>query len=111
VVTGPKGEILLRRRPEKGLLGGMHETPMGPWEKDFPEDPLSLAPLKATFEACEGLVTHTFTHFELELMVFRANVPARQMREADGEWAPEDALERYALPSVMRKIIARALTK
>src|SRR5262249_48211068 len=31
VLISDKDEILLRRRPPKGLLGGMHEPPMSPW--------------------------------------------------------------------------------
>ncbi len=99
--------ILLRRRPPKGLLGGMHEPPMSPWEAAFPDDPTGHAPLKAKFRKLPGLVRHGFTHFELELEVYRAEGVARA--NGAGEWAPLANLKAFALPSVMRKVIDHAL--
>ncbi len=109
VVISGGSEILLRRRPPKGLLGGMHETPMSAWEANFPSDPLCLAPTKSKYRMIEGLVHHTFTHFDLELQVFVSNVNSRQRGSIEGEWAPINDLAHFALPSVMRKIIEHAL--
>jgi A/G-specific adenine glycosylase len=109
VLISKRGEILLRRRPPKGLLGGMHEPPMSPWEEDFPAEPLDHAPLKAKFRKLPGLVRHGFTHFELELQVYRAEAVDRIKSNGAGEWAPIDDLARFALPSVMRKVIDHAL--
>jgi len=109
VVLSDADEILLRRRPPKGLLGGMHEPPMSSWEKDFPAAPLAYAPLKATFRKLPGLVRHGFTHFELELQVLRAEGVAPTKANGEGEWAPLDELVRFALPSVMRKVVDHAL--
>lgn len=101
-------EILLRRRPPKGLLGGMHEPPMSPWEARFPLEPLTHAP-KADYRKLAGLVRHTFTHFELELQVYRAEGVPKSLARQAGEWAPLDELKRFALPSVMRKVVDHAL--
>jgi A/G-specific adenine glycosylase len=109
VLISDKDEIFLRRRPPKGLLGGMHEPPMSPWEDDFPRTPLAHAPLKAKFRKLPGLVRHGFTHFELELQVYRAEGIARAKTNGAGEWAPLADLMRYALPSVMRKVVAHAI--
>jgi A/G-specific adenine glycosylase len=109
VLVSKKNEVFLRRRPPKGLLGGMHEPPMSPWEKDFPPDPFAHAPMKAKYRKLNGIVRHVFTHFELELEVYRTdNIGAAQV-DASGEWAPIAELERFALPSVMRKVIEHAL--
>jgi A/G-specific adenine glycosylase len=109
VLISQNEEILLRRRPPKGLLGGMHEPPMSPWDDDFPPTPLKHAPLKAKFRKLPGLVRHGFTHFELELQVYRADGIARAKPNGAGEWAPINDLKRFALPSVMRKVVAHAL--
>ena len=109
VLLSSADEILLRRRPPKGLLGGMHEPPMSPWEKDFPADPLTHAPLKAKYRKLPGVVRHVFTHFELELHVFRAKEIDKAKVNGAGEWAPIDDLARFALPSVMRKVVDHAL--
>lgn len=111
VVVSNNDEVLLRRRPPKGLLGGMHEPPMSPWDKDFPDAPLDHAPMKAKYRKLPGLVRHGFTHFELELQVYRADGIARAKTNGAGEWAPLKALAAFALPSVMRKVIDHALTE
>ena len=109
VVVSTADEVLLRRRPPKGLLGGMHEPPMSAWTEHFPADPLALAPLAAKFRKLPGLVRHGFTHFELELEVYRTDGIARAKADGAGEWAPIDNLDTFALPSVMRKVINHAL--
>lgn len=109
VLISKDDEILLRRRPPKGLLGGMHEPPMSPWEKEFPATPLTHAPSKAKFRKLPGLVRHGFTHFELELEVYCAEATDRAKTNGAGEWAPIADLARFALPSVMRKVIDHAL--
>jgi A/G-specific adenine glycosylase len=109
VLISSKNEIWLRRRPPKGLLGGMHEPPMSPWEKNFPSHPNDHAPPKVKARKLMGLVRHTFTHFELELEVYRADDIRAPQLDGAGEWAPIAELDRFALPSVMRKVIDHAL--
>ena len=71
------GTVLLRRRPDAGLLGGMLEVPSTDWSETFPplEQALRAAPVHGQWWAVPGTVTHTFTHFRLELLVYRAVVP------------------------------------
>ncbi|MBP6011026.1 MAG: A/G-specific adenine glycosylase [Alphaproteobacteria bacterium] len=109
VLISERDEVLLRRRPPKGLLGGMHEPPMSPWGQHFPAEPLMLAPIKTKYRKLPGLVRHGFTHFELELEVYRAENLPRGKANGAGEWAPITDLARFALPSVMRKVIEHAL--
>jgi A/G-specific adenine glycosylase len=109
------GAVLLRQRPPQGLLGGMLETPGSPWAEGG-SDGKSLddyAPLKASWRKLPGLVTHTFTHFHLELAVYRAEVGlrARPRRAAEPErcsFVAKRDLVRAALPSVMRKVLDHA---
>ncbi|MDX2159524.1 MAG: A/G-specific adenine glycosylase [Hyphomicrobiaceae bacterium] len=110
------GHILLRRRPDAGLLGGMLEVPSTPWGEAWvsAEDALQAAPLRAEWWPVTGSVSHTFTHFRLELLAYRAVVPADQQLDlwADPErcrWVQRRELSKAALPSVMRKVIAHAL--
>src|SRR6185503_6085545 len=71
------GHVLLRRRPEAGLLGGMLEVPSTEWRDALPplDQALRAAPVHGQWWAVPGTVTHTFTHFRLELMIYRAVVP------------------------------------
>src|SRR5262249_26832732 len=67
--------VLLRRRAEKGLLGGMAEVPTTEWTAAFEEgSALSHAPRPHSttlqWRRLPGAVTHVFTHFPLELTVY-----------------------------------------
>jgi A/G-specific adenine glycosylase len=104
------GHVLLRRRPPRGLLGGMTELPGTPWRATpwLLEEALGLAPMPASWRLA-GRATHGFTHFELAIDVYAGQVAAI---EAEGFLRPADALAGEALPSVMRKCVdvARAVT-
>jgi len=104
----PDGAVLLRRRPAKGLLGGMMEIPSSDWHAGGGGDAdLVAAPLGAKWRVLPGHVAHTFTHFHLELRVAVARVPAAAL--PDGAWVMPDALGDAGLPSVMKKIARHAL--
>jgi A/G-specific adenine glycosylase len=113
VVTRPDGAVLVRRRPENGLLGGMTEVPNTQWTHQFDEDrALEHVPIRsgsARWRRVPGLVTHTFTHFPLELAVFRAKVPARTKAPPGARFVARVELAGEALPNVMRKVVAHAL--
>jgi A/G-specific adenine glycosylase len=109
VVTRKDGALLVRTRPDKGLLAKMTEVPTTQWTHDFDDaNALDDAPLKATWQRMAGVVTHVFTHFPLELVVYRARV-ANGMRAPKGmRWILAHEIEGEAFPNVMRKVIAHA---
>ena len=101
------GAVLLRRRPDKGLLGGMMEVPSTPWMETAPGKPETHAPVRARWRKLNGKVTHTFTHFHLELSVLKAvAVENIELPAGDYRWVSRDDLAGEALPTVMRKVIA-----
>ena len=106
-------ELLLRTRPEKGLLGGMTEVPTSDWlAAQDDKTALKQAPaLKgiARWHRKVGVVTHVFTHFPLELVVHTASVPARAHAPEGMRWVLISTLRDEALPNVMRKVIAHGL--
>jgi len=115
VVVRSDGAVLLRERPLKGLLGGMLETPSTPWGETKPTSKAvaAHAPVEAVWDKTTGLVEHTFTHFHLELAVYRAEVgdDAALTQAAQAErcrWLMRRELSGAALPSVMRKVLAHA---
>ena len=106
--VGPQGrEVLLRRRPEEGLLGGMMEIPSSPWVEDDTADGWSHAPAQVAWTAVDEPVVHVFTHFRLELDVMRGTLMGAS--PVDGVWARLDRLTDYALPTVMTKVVKAAL--
>jgi A/G-specific adenine glycosylase len=104
----PAGDVLLRRRPETGLLGGMMEVPSSDWRAEAPADALAAAPVRTDWRALPGLVRHGFTHFELALTVVAGRAGA-DWAAADGIWVPPDRLSDHAIPTVMRKVVRHAL--
>lgn len=99
------GAILVRRRPDKGLLGGMLEVPTTPWDSTPPP---ATPPLSARWRPA-GRIEHTFTHFHLVLDVLMADCDGAT---PDGyRWLPAAALAGEAFPSVMRKVLEAAIPK
>ena len=92
------GSLLLERRPDKGLLGGMLGWPGSDWS----ETPAEAPPFPADWRTLPGEVRHTFTHFHLVLKIWTAELPANTIPDGltlltKHEFKPSD------LPTVMRK--------
>ena len=105
--VGSDPHILLRRRPDKGLLGGMMEVPCSEWVADAP---LATSPSDGTWQ--EGrTVQHTFTHFHLEMRVLAAHHDAvgPAAKAFGGDWAALSNLAAFALPAVMKKAVTSGL--
>jgi A/G-specific adenine glycosylase len=106
-------ELLVRTRAEKGLLGGMTEVPGSDWLAGQDDKAaLKQAPVlngMAKWHRKAGVVTHVFTHFPLELVVYTAKVAARTRAPEGMRWVPVATLAGEALPNVMRKAIAHGL--
>lgn len=104
----PDGAILLRRRPERGLLGGMIEIPSTPW-RERPwrlDEAIAAAPAAVTWSPVSGLVTHGFTHFRLELTI----LAGRSAGGEEGLWSPLARLGEHALPSLFKKLVRHAVS-
>ena len=108
--------LLVRTRAEKGLLGGMTEVPGSDWlAAQDDQAALKQAPVlkgqvrRVRWHRKVGVVTHVFTHFPLELIVYTARVAARSRAPAGMRWVPMATISDEALPNVMRKVIAHGL--
>src|SRR4051812_25749688 len=106
-------QLLVRTRAEKGLLGGMTEVPGSDWLAGQDDKAaLKQAPALtgiAKWHRKTGVVTHVFTHFPLELVIYTAKVSARTRAPEGMRWVPVATLAGEALPNVMRKAIAHGL--
>ncbi len=96
----PGTEVLLVRRPARGLLGGMRALPTGPWSGSPPG--LADAPAAIDWRLLDTTITHTFTHFRLELALAVGSTEA-QSAAVEGEYWPVDRLEEAGLPTVFAK--------
>jgi A/G-specific adenine glycosylase len=84
-----EGEVLLVRRPARGLLGGMLALPTDP-------------PAETTWSDA-GAVDHVFTHFALTMKLKCAEAEDRP----DGIWWPAERVAEAGLPTLFAKLAAR----
>jgi len=87
-------KVLVERRPDRGLLGGMLGVPTSAWG-DKPHDH-AAAPQKRNWQST-GAIKHVFTHFELRLEVFTAEAETDDV----GQWVTDIS----SLPTVFRKVV------
>jgi A/G-specific adenine glycosylase len=107
------GAVLLRKRAEDGLLGGMMEFPSTAWRQAPWSDrqARAFAPVPAAWRRLPGVVRHTFTHFHLELAVLagKAGASSGEGGPADGIWCSVKRFPEHPLPTLMKKVAAHAL--
>ncbi len=99
LVERSDGAVLLERRPDAGLLGGMLGWPGSEWAETAPED---TPPCVADWNDTRTEVRHTFTHFHLILSVRTATVPHDHPVDR-GVFLERDRFRPSDLPTVMRK--------
>jgi A/G-specific adenine glycosylase len=100
------GAVLLRRRPEKGLLGGMIELPSTPWRAApwSESEAIAAAPAAVAWAVLPGTVQHGFTHFRLELALLAGTTT----EPIAGIWATPAEFKDYALPTLTKKLVSHA---
>lgn len=115
VLQDAKGRVLLQQRPPKGLLGGLWETPTTPWSElkwTKQQQILSYAPAGIEWEKMPGTVRHVFSHFPLELSIYKGRTrktkldACGQFPDARTEWFALDDLP--ALSNLMQKVLRHA---
>jgi A/G-specific adenine glycosylase len=106
------GNVLMRRRPETGLLAHLWEFPSAPWiDKSLPlAADLSLSdfivsPGKVKLEILEQPVRHTFTHFHLELKLFVGQISTKSI-PIEGDFLSAEQIQNKALPTLMKKVMS-----
>lgn len=83
------GHVLLERRPDRGLLGGMLALP-------------EAAPAEAQWRE-GGAVDHVFTHFALRMNLLCAEAEKRP----EGIWWPVERIAEAGLPTLFAKLAER----
>jgi len=111
---GPK--LLIARRPEDGLLGGLWEFPGGKVEAG--ETPREAARREVREElgmdveilAPADEVRHAYSHFRITLHLFHARWVSGEPSappEARPSWVLPEELDRYAFPAANHAVIGR----
>ncbi|MBV7256717.1 A/G-specific adenine glycosylase [Pacificimonas sp. WHA3] len=92
-------DVLLVRRPDRGLLGGMRALPATPFVAD--REPIPAPPFETEWKAVSKPVVHVFTHFRLELTIMTADISA--MPRPSGDWHPVADIVNAGLPTLFAK--------
>lgn len=104
-VTDGKGRVLIHRRPQKGLLGGMAGLPTSNWVTDKKEivPPAIFGKTKETSPMPRITIEHTFTHFDLQLALHKAEM--LKVNAPDYYWIKTDEIKDAGLPTVFSKVL------
>ncbi len=118
VIENEAGELLIQRRPEDGLLGGLWEFPSGNTEPDEHPEAACLRMLKEDLEV-EAItlypilsINHAFTHFKITLHAYKCRIVKGHPTSKGGhpiQWVPLDVLDNFAFPRAHRKLIDHIL--
>ena len=107
-ITDKRGRVLLERRDEAEMMGGMMALPVSEWVDRTSAKTHDSAPAAVSdIEVIRGAqVMHSFTHFDLVLQACRVGpVAATGFKDAHYQWvAPDEALE-AGLPSLFAKAV------
>ena len=95
------GAMLLERRIDSGLLGGMLGWPGSAWNSNT-DDTAPCPPVAANWVDAGAEARHTFTHFHLRLTTYAAILPMDAAPER-GHFLPQSQFRPSDLPTVMRK--------
>ena len=99
------GEVLLEKRPDSGIWGGLWSLP----ECGQSDDPLQAASrlgLQVHLHAELPMFSHAFTHFRLHIQPWHLQVHRPCSAAEPGRiWLSLDELEGAALPTPVRRIL------
>lgn len=114
MVFDDQDQVLITRRPEEGLLGGLWEFPGG---KQEPGEALAETCARELHEEL-GItvdvgdlvdrVNHAYTHFKITLHAFKCRLKSGTPVSYSGNpvrWVPLSALTDYAFPRANRRLI------
>ena len=93
VITHPKNQILMTRRPPSGLLGGMMCLPSSGWDKSHQDQVLMVALGNSRKIRLSQGFSHIFTHFRADMEIFHIQVNASWRPPEKYGWAdisPDD---------------------
>jgi len=114
-VISRAGRVLIGRRPERGLLGGLWEFPGGRLEAGETPERALVRGVRAELGVSLAVgsllarVRHAYTHFSIEMSAYDCRVAAGEPRprvHTALRWVSRRELRRYAFPGANRKILA-----
>ena len=112
-LVAANGKILLCKRPQNGLLGGLWEFPGGRLGADegLREGAVRILSELLSVEIASaykiGEVRHTFSHFKMTLHACLAHPRKEIEKIPEGfRWVDREEIGRLALPTAQKKVLA-----
>jgi len=114
LVFDDDGRILIQRRPEDGLLGGLWEFPGGKAEEAEQMDEACVRELREELgievevDSPFYTLSHAYSHFKITLYAFRCRLVKGEPTSEEGQpirWVDVSKLDDYAFPRANRKLI------
>ncbi len=114
VITDEQGNILIDRRKQEGLLGGLWEFPGGKIEPDETVEECVKREIKEELdieiEVGSRLITieHAYTHFKVTLNVFNCKHLSGEPKPLESDevkWVTLDEIDQYPFPKANGQII------
>ena len=108
VIVNEKNEILVRNRPNKGMLASMLEVPNDNWvkNKNLLIADQDVQNIKTKLQS-KGSLEYSFSHFDLETEIFYGNI--KKARLSNANWIKKSTYSKSGLPTVMKKIVELAV--
>jgi len=108
----PRAALLMLRRPSEGLLGGLWELPScsGVQPVLLEKTLLERLGLQASTTGRMGSIRHTFSHRALTLELVRLELNGGRLRQperGEARWVTPTGIEKLALSTLMKKVLAR----
>lgn len=114
VITDEQGNILIDRRKQEGLLGGLWEFPGGKIEPDETVEACVSREIKEELdieiEVGDRLITieHAYTHFKVTLNVFNCKYLSgdpKPLESDEVKWVTLDEIDQYPFPKANSQIV------
>ena len=103
-ISDEKGKIMVHKRPEKGLLGGMYGLPTSEWVENKKNiQHLSFTNLGSKDDKKREHIKHVFTHFNLYLYLEVLN-EAKVDAPKNHLWVDSQTIEDLGFPSLFSKV-------
>ncbi len=100
IITNAKGQMLVGRRPNSGLLGGMLAFPSYGWDNSIRPDWADDADADFGWQLVRAQLRHVFTHFTADIDIYTGHVLTDWPLPQGWYWAD---CRPDALPSLMAK--------
>lgn len=105
-IESEDGKILVERRDDDRMLGGMMGLPTSSWDKDIRTAETEIGVHCGGRLSLMGVVAHSFTHFNLRLEVWRGQVCSSHIPLRNNQYfLGSNEVKTLEMPSLFRKVV------